>query len=299
MSRRPRNLNLTGTRSLARLAAISLAAVCVASGAQSATAFSQRTAAPSPPAAGAPATPAGAPATPAGAPATPAGAPAAPPTTPPASPPATLSITGAGSVEIAPDVAELSIEVRSTSATATAARSKANARTAAVLLAITKLGIDRGSIQTSGISLSRSQVAATRHHPAHRLYAASNDLTVRTTQVSLVGPIVDAATRAGADTIDGPNFSFGDPSAGKAAATRAALTDARTRADDAAAAIGYRVVGVQSVAIDPDASQTPLPLAAAAPATADLKAPTPTPVEAGQQEVDATVDVVFLIAPAT
>jgi uncharacterized protein YggE len=210
----------------------------------------------------------------------------------------TLSITGEGTVEIAPDVATLSIEVRSTAATASGARSKANARTNAVLLAITKLGIDRGSIQTSGISLSRSQVAATRHHPAHKLYAAANDLTVRTTEVSLVGPLVDAATRAGADSIDGPDFSFGDPSAGKAAATRAALADARSRADDAAAAIGYAVVGVQSIAIDPDESQTPVALGAAAPAAAEVKAPTPTPVDPGQQEVDATVDVVFLIAPA-
>ncbi|HEY5196580.1 MAG TPA: SIMPL domain-containing protein [Solirubrobacteraceae bacterium] len=232
------------------------------------------------------------PATAAPIPPAPAPAPAA------AAPASTLTITGEGTVEIAPDVATLSIEVRSTAATASGARSKANARTNAVLLAITKLGIDRGSIQTSGISLSRSQVAATRHHPAHKLYAAANDLTVRTTEVSLVGPLVDAATRAGADSIDGPDFSFGDPSAGKAAATRAALADARSRADDAAAAIGYAVVGVQSIAIDPDESQTPVALGAAAPAAAEVKAPTPAPVDPGQQEVDATVDVVFLIAPA-
>jgi hypothetical protein len=165
-----------------------------------------------------------------------------------------------------------------------------------VLAAITKLGIDRGGVQTSGISLSRSQVPATRRHPAHKLYSASNDLTVSTTKISLVGPIVDAATQAGADSIDGPDFSFGDPSAGLAAATRAALADARSRADDAAAAIGYAVVGVQSVAIDPDESQTPEPVAAdAAP---EAKSPTPTPVDPGRQEVDATVDVVFLIAPS-
>jgi uncharacterized protein YggE len=168
-----------------------------------------------------------------------------------------------------------------------------------VLAAIMRVGIDRGSIQTSGISLSRGEVAATRGHPAHRLYSASNSLSVRTTKVALVGPLVDAATQAGADSIDGPNFSFGDPSAGRAAATRAALADARARADDAAAAIGYRIVGVASVAIDPVASGFPLSVGAAAPAAAQARAPTqtPTPVAAGRQEVDATVDVVYLIAP--
>jgi uncharacterized protein len=230
-------------------------------------------------------------------------APAAPATpavpSPPAAVPSTLSITGNGEVQIAPDVATLSIEVRSTGATATSARSKANARTDAVLLAITKLGVDRGSIQTSGISLSRGEVPATRRHPAHKLYSASNDLTVQTMKVSLVGPIVDAATAAGADSIDGPDFSFGDPSAGQAAATRAALADARSRADDAAAAIGYQVVGVQSVAIDPQNDVTPVAAGSLAEAPAAAAKPVPTPVDAGQQEVDATVDVVFLIAPVT
>jgi uncharacterized protein len=275
MSRRPRKL--IEQRPVGRLTALAIAAL-LGAGAPAAAAFSQPAVAISSPPAAAP-------------------APAAPPA--PATPvgPATLSITGNGAVEIAPDVATLSIEVRSTAATATGARSKANARTNAVLAAITRLGVDRGSIQTSGISLSRSQVPATRRRPSHKVYAASNELTVQTKTISLVGPIVDAATKAGADSIDGPNFSFGDPSAGKAAATRAALADARSRADDAAAALGYRVVGVQSVAIDPDQSTVPEPLGVAAPATAELKAPTPTPVDAGRQEVDATVDVVFVIAP--
>ncbi|MEA2369960.1 MAG: uncharacterized protein QOH12_354 [Solirubrobacteraceae bacterium] len=208
----------------------------------------------------------------------------------------TLSVTGNGVVEVAPDVATLSIEVRSTASSATGARSKANARTNAVLLAITKLGIDRGSIQTSGISLSRSQVPATRRQPAHKVYSAANDLTVRTTRISLVGPLVDAATRAGADSIGGPDFTFGDPSAGRAAATRAALKDARARADDAAAAIGYRVVGVISVALDPASFRPQVAAGAVAPAAADLKAPTPTTVDPGRQEVDAAVDVVYVIA---
>jgi uncharacterized protein len=275
MSRRPRKI--TRLRRLTALTAVSIAGLG-ACGAPSALAFMAPTAAP--------VAPVSSPA-------------AAPPEllAPPATVPSTLSITGEGAVEIAPDVATVSIEVRSSAATAAGARSKANARTNAVLAAITKLGIDRGSIQTSGISLTRSQVAATRHHPAHKLYAASNDLTVRTTEVSLVGPIVDGATQAGADSIDGPDFSFGDPSAGKAAATRAALADARSRADDAAAAIGYKIVGVQSVAIDPDESLAPVSAGAVAPQAAEVKAPTPTPVEPGQQEVDASVDVVFTIAP--
>jgi hypothetical protein len=49
--------------------------------------------------------------------------------------------------------------------------------------------------------------------------------------------------------------------------------------------------------MDPRARRTRSPELAAAPALAELKAPTPTPVDAGQDEVDATVDAVDLIAP--
>ncbi len=236
----------------------------------------------------------------AGAPAN-SGSPSAPPA--PQGPPivagvgqSTLSVTGNGVVEVAPDVASVSIGVRSAAATATGARSKANARTNAVLAAITQLGVDRAEIQTAGISLSRNQVPASRRHPSYRVYTATNDLTVTTRRISLVGPIVDAATRAGADSITGPDFTFGDPSAGKAAATRAALADARTRADDAAAAIGYRVIGVKSVAIDPASFSPQVAAGAVAPSATNVKAPTPTRVDPGRQEVDASVDVVYAIA---
>jgi uncharacterized protein YggE len=285
MSQRPRRP--IRRRSLVPAAAASIVALC-AVGAPGAAAFSQPAS-----------TPAAAPSSPAIVIPVPVPTPPLPAPTGPSSQ-STLSITGSGSVEIPPDEATISIEVRSTAATATGARSKANARTDAVLAAITRVGVDRGSIQTSGISLSRGEVAATRHHAAHKVYSASNDLTVDTTKVSLVGPIVDAATAAGADSIDGPDFSFGDPSAGQAAATRAALADATSRAGDAAAALGYKVVGVQSVAINPDNGVTPEPVAGveAAAAPSALARPLPTPVDPGQQEVDATVDVVFLIAPA-
>lgn len=103
------------------------------------------------------------------------------------------------------------------------------------------------------------------------------------------------ATASGASSVSGPSFSFSDPSAGRIAATRAALADARRRADDAAAAIGYTVTGVQSVQLDPQS----VPVFAGAPTSAGSSgAGVPTTVHPGTQEVDAQVQVVFTIAPA-
>jgi len=208
---------------------------------------------------------------------------------------ATLAIDGVGVALVAPDVANLSIEVRSAGATRQSARRKANERTSRVLRALAGEGVPRTQVTTSGVSLNRVQVSKKKVS-----YRATNAISLRLTDVAKVGPVIDAATKAGADGIDGPEFQFSDPSAGKAEATRAALADARRRADDATAAVGQRVTGIRSIVIDP---ATP-----PASASGDQKASSPaaafsdedsgpTQVSPGRQEVTATVEVVYTIAP--
>ncbi len=206
--------------------------------------------------------------------------------------PATLAIDGTGVALVTPDVATMSIEVRSSASTRRRARLHANQRTRHVLSALAAKGIPRAKITTTGISMSRTK---NRRHKT--VYNARNAIDVRILDVAKVGPIVDAVTRAGADGIDGPFFSFSDPSAGRAEATRLALADARRRADDAAAAVGQRVTGIRSIVIDP--AESPASASAglaktSAPAFTDAE---PTQVSPGRQEVSATVEVVYTIAP--
>ncbi len=112
----------------------------------------------------------------------------------------------------------------------------------------------------------------------------------------MVGGVIDAATRAGADSVSGPDFSFSNPSAGVVAATNAALADARRRGNAAAASLGYRVTGVQSVDLNPQSTVvSPVNAGGAAPGTTST--PTPTNIHPGAEEVDATVAVVYTIAP--
>jgi uncharacterized protein YggE len=206
--------------------------------------------------------------------------------------PATLAIDGTGVALVAPDVATLSIEVRSSASTRQRARLHANQRTRHVLSALAAHGIPRGKITTTGISMSR-----TKNRKHKTVYNARNAIDVRILDVAKVGPIVDAVTRAGADGIDGPSFSFSDPTAGRAEATRLALADARRRADDAAAAVGQRVTGIRSIVVDPaepPASASGALAKTASPALTDAE---PTQVSPGRQEVSATVEVIYTIAP--
>jgi uncharacterized protein YggE len=105
--------------------------------------------------------------------------------------------------------------------------------------------------------------------------------------------VIDAAIHGGASDINGPQFSFTDPSAGEVAAENAAITDAKTQADAAAAQLGYTVTGVQSISLNPQPSVGEASGTGSTPAAPAI----PTTAHPGVEEVDASVAIVFTIAP--
>jgi uncharacterized protein len=211
--------------------------------------------------------------------------------------PSTLSVDGAGSVMVTPDVASLSVSVARSAARSAVALSAANLRVRAIVTAIRATGVPKAGIQTNSIDVSRGTVRVGPRRHQHRVsrYTATESLSITST-TSIVGRVIDAATRAGADSISGPDFSFSDPSAGVVAATNAALADARRRANAAAASLGYRVTGVQSVDLNPQ-STVVRPVSGGGAPGATSNATTPTNVHPGAEEIDATVAIVYTIAP--
>jgi uncharacterized protein len=209
--------------------------------------------------------------------------------------PSTLSVEGSGSVMVTPDVASLSVSVARSAARSAVALSATNLRVGAIVAAIRAAGVPKVGIQTNSIDVSRRTVRVGPRKHQHRVtrYTATESLSITST-TSIVGRVIDAATRAGADSISGPDFSFSHPSAGVVAATNAALADARRRGNAAAASLGYRVTGVHAVDLNPQSTVAP-PVAAAPEATPTPSAPTN--IHPGVEEVDATVAVVYTIAP--
>jgi uncharacterized protein YggE len=205
-------------------------------------------------------------------------------------------VDGKGSIFVTPDVADVGLSVALTAPTPQAARGRVNARSQTLLNAVERVGVPPADIKTTVAGIQRQTMVNRRTHHRHVVYRAENGFAVHITNVALVPRVIDTATAAQATDVQGPDFSFSRPSAGMIAATRAALADARARADDAAAAEGDRVSGVQSIVVNPETSSggggfgsTPIPLP-----PARGKRPRPqTPVLPGRQEVDATVRVTF------
>jgi uncharacterized protein YggE len=194
-----------------------------------------------------------------------------------------ITVTGGGTVTTVPDEAGFWFGVEIRRKTAGAAVAAANERMRQVLAALEAAGIPDKDIQTAQVSVSPDY----KESGDPDGYVASNSVSV-TVGVDEAGKVVDAAVAAGADQVSGPNLVKSDTDALYRSALRAAVADARTRAEALASAAGVEVGGV--IAIEEGSSDGPIVYDRA---TLAAEAP---PIKAGTQEVEASVTVTFAIA---
>jgi uncharacterized protein len=172
----------------------------------------------------------------------------------------TISVTGTGTIEAAPDMATLMIGVTTQGATAAEALAANSTATEAVIARLTASGVEGRDMQTSNLSLgpdyskydSSSGAAPTS-------YIASNLLTVRVRSVDTTGAILDAAVADGANTLNGLTFGLANPEPAYNEARKEAVADARAKAELLAAAAGVTLGKVVSIS-DVGAMTDPAPM---------------------------------------
>ena len=127
-------------------------------------------------------------------------------------PPATISVTGEGQVEAAPDMATVAVGVQTDADTAAAAMAENSAKLAAVIERLKAAGIEPRDIQTSGLSLAPRYDYGQQDGTPPRLvgYSASNMVTVRVRALDTVGGVLDGVVADGANTLNGLSFGLAD-----------------------------------------------------------------------------------------
>ncbi|MGF1551796.1 MAG: SIMPL domain-containing protein [Paracoccaceae bacterium] len=206
----------------------------------------------------------------------------------------TVSVTGEGSVEVAPDRAFVGLGASAEDESAVEAMDEVSSRVEAVIEALHEAGVADEAIATTAIALSpiydrsgRSSYSDSSGEPGVRGYRATNRLRVRLDDLDAVGRVLDAATRAGATDIGAIAFDLADPAPVEAEARRAAFADARERAALYAEAAGARLGPALSIA-DRGGGRPISGIAMEAQARA-------VPVMPGERAVTATVDVTFAL----
>jgi uncharacterized protein YggE len=212
--------------------------------------------------------------------------------------PPVLIVSGNAQAEATPDEATVRLGFVRQETTAQAAQDQANRVAQSILSEIAKLGIPAAQIRTSRLTLSPiyapSPRSDSRDAPRIASYSASNQVSVELTNLTQIGPVIDAGLRAGANQVDGVLFRLKDDLPVREQALKKAVAEARRKAEVMAEALNVRLLGVQEVS---ESGSSVMPRGESGGfAMAAAREVAPTPVSPGQIEVSVSVMVKYLIS---
>ncbi len=206
----------------------------------------------------------------------------------------TLSVSGTGRVNAAPDVADISLGVFEQAKEAAAASQQAAASMDATVQALLGMGIDEKDIQTTSISLDARY--DWNQEPAQIVgWEARNMVNVTVRDIGSVGDVVDTAVASGANQVNGISFRVEDPAEAQMLARTAAVDDAAAKAQQLATDTGVEIVGIVSISESGGQQPQPLYMARQEMTFAADAAPS-TPVLPGEVELSISVFIQYEIA---
>lgn len=204
----------------------------------------------------------------------------------------TVTAAGSGKALSAPDTAEFTFGVQTSDPAAKPALDRAGTAADAISSAVQKAGVAKDDIQTSGVRVE-PVYAEYKEGVAPKVvsYRAHVTLRARVRDMEIIGTVIEAATGAGANTINGPTFTLEDDAEASDAAISDAVDDAKRRAQAMANASGRKlgpVVRVFETNVEvPFAQNWDYAFAGQGPEMARAR------IEPGQLDVTARVTVIF------
>lgn len=200
--------------------------------------------------------------------------------------PATITVTGSGSVESAPDMATVSLGVTTIAATAAEALTQNSTAMEAVIARLKAAGVTDADMRTDGLSVNPNW-SSYSSSTAQSIdgFTAGNILLVQIRDLSSLGAVLDAAVADGANTLNGLTFGLKDAKPNTNEARKAAVADARATAELLAEAAGAKLGPLVSVA-DGGGYGGPAPMFKADAASA-------VPIQQGQVSTQASVTVIW------
>ncbi len=207
--------------------------------------------------------------------------------------PRRILTTGFASLTLAPDEARVTIGVVTRGETAEEASRKNSEVMTRVIGALKGLGLTEREVQTRWLSVN-AEYDCSGGRCTVSGYVATNTVEVRlrSERFQLISEVIDRTMAAGANLVQGVHFSVSEERrrSVEEELMRAAIADARRKAQRAAEELGARITGVLYVDLSVD--QIPYPVVTA---VGRAESGAGTPVVPGEVTVTARVQVSFEI----
>lgn len=198
--------------------------------------------------------------------------------------PGGLTVIGSGGADVTPDRASFGFGTVTQARTAAAALEASSAAVARVVAALRREGIAQADIQTADVSLSPRW---SENGESIVGYTASNTVTAIIRRLGQAGAVIDAAVAAGANQMSGPSLLASDQASAYRDALRAAVANARAKAQTLATASGVTAGRITAV-VESGTGPSPMP-------AQDAERAAAVPIEPGTQRIEASVSVTFAI----
>lgn len=159
--------------------------------------------------------------------------------------PTRVTVVGDSKIKIAPDTAVVTFSVVTQSAQAFNAQQDNAKKSEAVKIAVESVaGETKTEIKTDNYNLSPEQDYYSGKMPKILGYEVKNSVAVSISDLSKVGAVIDAATKAGANSVEGIQFVIGEASPAQGDALAAATKQAMTKAEAIAKSLNGRIVRI-------------------------------------------------------
>ncbi len=210
----------------------------------------------------------------------------------------TLFVTTSAATQAKPDKVTVSLGVETTDTTAKAALTSNSNFTNKVLAELKAAGVQENETSTSYFTIIPNydySVSATQGRATG--FTVSNSIQIDSNNLEKISEWIDTSVAAGANNVNNIYFSLSDEKLHeiKNSLIKDAISNAKTTADSAASAAGFKVMAVKSITVGDIGSAPPVPGPYLADSLPSQEASPPTPILSGQQEVSASVSIIYLL----
>lgn len=159
-----------------------------------------------------------------------------------------ITVSGEGNILVSADTAVVNIGVNIRDRNALKAQQRANEVIAAVRKVLTDNGIAAEDINTGYVELfTIYDYDYSSGSDAVSMYTANSMLAIQLKDMTQVGKVIDLAFGAGANSLNGVSFSASDTDAARKEALKAAVEQARVKAEVLAEAAGLKITGIEAI----------------------------------------------------
>ena len=164
-----------------------------------------------------------------------------------------ISVTGTGIIDMAPDMAVVSAGVQSRAKQAQQALAENNTKMQALFAELEKAGIDKKDIQTDNFNIHpeivypQNSKSSPPRPPEIVGYIVNNQVGVKIRKLENVGSVLTALVQAGANNMSGLRFDVSDKATLMDKARKAAIADARAKAELYATELGTSIKRLTSL----------------------------------------------------